>query len=117
MEFNARFGDLETRVVLPRPTGGPASLLLAAAVRRLAGQPPLTWHDAAVTVVVAAARYPTAPRPGARSPVPGHTLCMPGRRPGLGWRQGTVRRRHLPEPGCRPHHRLRRCRRDHPGRQ
>lgn len=65
VEFNARFGDPETQVVLARlrtPLGG---LLLAAATGTLADQPPLTWRDdAAVTVVVASADYPSAPRTG-----------------------------------------------------
>jgi phosphoribosylamine--glycine ligase len=65
VEFNARFGDPETEVVLPlleTPLGG---LLHAAATGRLAEVGPLRWRDgAAVTVVVAAAGYPEAPRTG-----------------------------------------------------
>ncbi|MCF6744379.1 phosphoribosylamine--glycine ligase [Blastococcus sp. KM273128] len=65
VEFNARFGDPETQVVLPlleTPLGG---LLHAAATGTLAGHPPLRWRDgAAVTVVVAAPGYPEAPRTG-----------------------------------------------------
>jgi len=65
VEFNARFGDPETQVVLPlleTPLGG---LLHAAATGTLAEQPPLRWRDgAAVTVVVAAPGYPEAPRTG-----------------------------------------------------
>ncbi len=65
VEFNARFGDPETQVVLARlltPLGG---LLLAAATGRLADLPTLQWTpDAAVTVVVAASGYPAAPRTG-----------------------------------------------------
>ena len=65
IEFNARFGDPETQVVLARlktPLGG---LLLAAANGTLADHPPLQWSDdAAVTVVLAAANYPDAPRTG-----------------------------------------------------
>src|SRR5262249_17091746 len=61
-EFNARFGDPETQVVLPlleSPLGG---LLLAAATGRLAGHEPLRWRsDSAVTVVVASEGYPDAP--------------------------------------------------------
>jgi phosphoribosylamine---glycine ligase len=42
-------------------------LLQATATGRLASQPPLRWRDAAaVTVVVAAAGYPAAPRAGDR---------------------------------------------------
>ncbi len=59
IEFNCRFGDPETQVVLPlleTPLGG---LLLAAATGTLAEHPPLRWRDgAAVTVVIASAGYP-----------------------------------------------------------
>jgi phosphoribosylamine---glycine ligase len=65
VEFNARFGDPETEVVLPlleTPLGG---LLLAAATGTLDQQPPLRWRDgAAVTVVLAAPGYPEKPRTG-----------------------------------------------------
>jgi len=65
IEFNVRFGDPETQVVLARlrsPLGG---LLQAAATGRLADHPPLEWSDdAAVTVVVAANGYPEALRTG-----------------------------------------------------
>lgn len=65
VEFNARFGDPETQVVLARlrtPLGG---LLRAAAQGRLASFPPLVWSDeAAVTVVLAARDYPAKPRTG-----------------------------------------------------
>ncbi len=65
VEFNARFGDPETQVVLARLGTGLGGLLLAAATGQLAGYPPLTWHDtAAVTVVVASAGYPDTPRTG-----------------------------------------------------
>ena len=65
IEFNVRFGDPETQVVLARlvtPLGG---LLHAAATGALAQAPTLRWRDAAaVTVVVAAAGYPGTPRTG-----------------------------------------------------
>ncbi|WP_433116757.1 phosphoribosylamine--glycine ligase [Micromonospora sp. CA-246542] len=65
IEFNARFGDPETQVVLAlleTPLGG---LLHAAATGTLAEHPPLRWRDgAAVTVVLAAQGYPAAPRTG-----------------------------------------------------
>ena len=65
IEFNARFGDPETQVVLERLRTPLGSLLKAAAVGRLADFPPLRWsEDAAVTVVIAAAGYPTSPRTG-----------------------------------------------------
>ena len=70
VEFNARFGDPETQVVLPLLETPLAGLLHAAATGTLADHPPLRWRDgAAVTVVVAAPGYPEAPRTG--SPVTG----------------------------------------------
>ncbi|MCZ2823415.1 MULTISPECIES: phosphoribosylamine--glycine ligase [unclassified Modestobacter] len=65
VEFNARFGDPETQVVLPLLETPLAGLLYAAATGTLAEQPPLRWRDgAAVTVVVAASGYPARPRVG-----------------------------------------------------
>jgi phosphoribosylamine---glycine ligase len=65
VEFNARFGDPETQVVLDRlatPLGG---LLRAAADGGLAGAGPLRWTPgAAVTVVLAAEGYPGTPVTG-----------------------------------------------------
>jgi phosphoribosylamine--glycine ligase len=65
VEFNARFGDPETQVVLDRlatPLGG---LLRAAADGGLAGAGPLNWTPgAAVTVVLAAEGYPGGPATG-----------------------------------------------------
>ncbi|MBQ0983004.1 phosphoribosylamine--glycine ligase [Streptomyces sp. F63] len=65
IEFNARFGDPETQVVLARLRTPLAGLLLAAATGDLADVPPLTWDGgAAVTVVVASHNYPGTPRTG-----------------------------------------------------
>ncbi|KGM09969.1 phosphoribosylamine--glycine ligase [Cellulomonas bogoriensis] len=65
IEFNARFGDPETQVVLARLASPLCEVLLAAATERLAEHPGLRWHaDAAVTVVVAAHGYPGAVRAG-----------------------------------------------------
>ncbi|MEU5161826.1 phosphoribosylamine--glycine ligase [Streptomyces sp. NPDC020875] len=65
IEFNARFGDPETQVVLARLRTPLAGLLLHAAKGTLADAPPLRWHeDAAVTVVVASHNYPDTPRTG-----------------------------------------------------
>jgi phosphoribosylamine--glycine ligase len=65
VEFNARFGDPETQVVLPRLRTPVGVLLRAAATGRLHEVGPLAWSDdAAVTVVIAAAGYPGTPRAG-----------------------------------------------------
>ncbi|MFE1782522.1 phosphoribosylamine--glycine ligase [Streptomyces sp. NPDC059506] len=65
IEFNARFGDPETQVVLARLKTPLAGLLRAAATGSLAEVAPLRWSDgAAVTVVVASHNYPGTPRTG-----------------------------------------------------
>lgn len=65
IEFNARFGDPETQVVLERLTSPLAPLLLAAARGELAEDTELTWsEDSAVTVVLASAGYPSTVRTG-----------------------------------------------------
>ncbi|MGW1839003.1 phosphoribosylamine--glycine ligase [Streptomyces sp. NPDC002067] len=65
IEFNARFGDPETQVVLARLKTPLAGLLHAAATGTLAALPPLRWSDgAAVTVVIASHNYPGTPRTG-----------------------------------------------------
>lgn len=65
VEFNCRFGDPETQVVLALLRTPLSRLLHATATGALAGQPALEWADgAAVTVVVAAEGYPGVPRVG-----------------------------------------------------
>ncbi|MEU4065931.1 phosphoribosylamine--glycine ligase [Streptomyces wedmorensis] len=65
IEFNARFGDPETQVVLARLKTPLAGVLLNSANGTLADQAPLNWSDdAAVTVVVASHNYPDTPRTG-----------------------------------------------------
>jgi len=65
IEFNARFGDPETQVVLPLLATPLAGLLQAAATGKLGEHPPLRWHEgSAVTVVVASQNYPGTPRTG-----------------------------------------------------
>jgi phosphoribosylamine--glycine ligase len=65
VEFNARFGDPETQVVLDRLASPLAGLLHAAATRTLAGAPPPRWaQGAAVAVVLAAEGYPGRPVTG-----------------------------------------------------
>jgi phosphoribosylamine--glycine ligase len=65
IEFNARFGDPETQVVLARlvtPLGG---LLYAAAVGKLDEIGSLRWRpENAVAVVIASKGYPESPRTG-----------------------------------------------------
>ncbi|WP_030170674.1 phosphoribosylamine--glycine ligase [Spirillospora albida] len=65
VEFNARFGDPETQVVLDRLATPVATLLQACAIGGLDPETRLDWHPgAAVTVVVAAEGYPAAPVKG-----------------------------------------------------
>ena len=58
LEFNARFGDPETQVLMPRLQGDLLQLLFAAAVGDLSGTQASTGGDAAVTVVLAGPEYP-----------------------------------------------------------
>jgi phosphoribosylamine--glycine ligase len=59
LEFNARFGDPEAQVVLPRLESDFVALALAAAKGTLASVPDPKWDPrAAVGVVVASANYP-----------------------------------------------------------
>jgi phosphoribosylamine---glycine ligase len=59
LEFNARFGDPEAQVVLPRLQSDFVALALAAAKGGLAGHPDLRWNpQACVGVVVASGNYP-----------------------------------------------------------
>jgi phosphoribosylamine--glycine ligase len=65
IEFNCRFGDPETQVVLALLETPLAGLLAACATGTLADHPPLQWRaGAAVTVVVAAENYPGTPAAG-----------------------------------------------------
>ena len=89
LEYNVRFGDPETQVVLPRYDGDLASLLAEVAAGRLRTTPRFV-PEAAVCVVLASEGYPespgsatpskawatrSAPRPRCSTPGPG-----PGRR-------------------------------------
>jgi phosphoribosylamine--glycine ligase len=65
IEFNARFGDPETQVVLPRLETPLSALLLAAATGGLGKLPfPKFSDDAAVIVVLASEGYPDEPVTG-----------------------------------------------------
>ena len=58
LEFNARFGDPETQVLMPRLDGDLLQLLFACAVGDLSGSTARLGDDAAVTIVLAAPDYP-----------------------------------------------------------
>ncbi len=86
VEFNARFGDPETQVVLALLRTPLAGLLNAAAHGTLDEVGELQWHPgAAVTVVLAAPGYPEAPTNGRR---PHRRARRRGRRVGVGCRLG-----------------------------
>jgi phosphoribosylamine--glycine ligase len=66
IEFNARFGDPETQVVLARLNSSLSELLMAAASGKLSSLAELDWKpESAVTVVMAAKGYPDSPVSGA----------------------------------------------------
>ena len=73
IEFNARFGDPETQVLIPRLQTPLATLLYQAATDNL-DDTVLNWRDeSAVTVVLASEGYPEAPKTGAIIDIP---TCM-----------------------------------------
>ena len=73
IEFNARFGDPETQVLIPRLTTPLATLLYNAATDNL-DDTVLNWRDeSAVTVVLASEGYPESPKTGAAIDIP---TCM-----------------------------------------
>lgn len=79
LEFNARFGDPETQVVLPRWQGDVFDVLDAAARGRLDAVPePSFGSDAAVCVVLAAPGYPGQPRTGDLVDGLEHARAVPG---------------------------------------
>jgi len=63
IEYNVRFGDPETQVVVPRLTNDLAELLREAAEGRIRSAPTVS-DDAHVTVICASEGYPAAPRTG-----------------------------------------------------
>ena len=84
LEYNVRFGDPETQVVLPRLTSDLGELLASAAAGAL-GAAPTFDEGAAVTVVCAAEGYPRDVRTGDRitglhaaQSVPGATVFCAG---------------------------------------
>ncbi len=65
IEYNARFGDPETQVMMMRFQSDLVALLYAVATRTLADHPPLMFsNDTALTVVMAANGYPGTPDKG-----------------------------------------------------
>lgn len=58
LEFNARFGDPETQVIMPRLTGDFAALLYAAATGHVTDVPVSFSTDAAVTIALTSDGYP-----------------------------------------------------------
>ena len=59
LEFNCRFGDPETQVILPMLETPLEDLILACIEQRLGDMPPIAWKKgAAATVVAAAGGYP-----------------------------------------------------------
>ena len=65
IEYNARFGDPETQVMLMRFKGDLAALLFAVATGTLAAHPPLIFSaDSALTIVMAANGYPGTTQKG-----------------------------------------------------
>lgn len=64
IEFNARFGDPETQVILPRLDQDIVPLLLACAQGNLPDAPVRLKNRSALTVVYAANGYPDAPERG-----------------------------------------------------
>ncbi len=65
IEFNARFGDPETQVVLPRLVTPLSGLLFAAATGTLADMPTPEFSDeVCMSVVLASEGYPDAPETG-----------------------------------------------------
>jgi phosphoribosylamine--glycine ligase len=70
IEFNARFGDPETQVLIPRLETPLATLLYNAATDNL-DDTVLNWRDeSAVTVVVASDGYPESPKTGGEISLP-----------------------------------------------
>ena len=103
LEFNCRFGDPETQVVVPRLATDLLEAIAAAAGGELAGVVPAARDEAAVTVVAAAATYPE--RGDAGTPIEGVDAAEAGGRARLPRRDGEPRRRarHERRPGPRGH--------------
>lgn len=78
LEFNARFGDPETQVILPKLASDLGDLLHASAVGRVSDVE-VAWHDdAVVTVVLASGGYPGTYTTGAVIDGLADTVALPG---------------------------------------
>ena len=85
IEFNTRFGDPETQVILPRLQDDLLGLLLASACGTLPQGPVRFSSSHALSVVIAAQGYPESPRRGgtiaglaAAAALPGVTITQAG---------------------------------------
>ena len=85
IEYNTRFGDPETQVMLPRLDEDLLPLLVASAEGRLRDAPVRLKPDAALTVVLAAKGYPESPVKGGliggidkAAALPGVSICHAG---------------------------------------
>jgi phosphoribosylamine--glycine ligase len=83
IEFNARFGDPETQVLIPRLATPLATLLYNAATGNL-DDTVLNWRDeSAVTVVLASEGYPESPKTGS-------VISLPEASPAFIYHAGTA---------------------------
>ncbi len=83
IEFNARFGDPETQVLIPRLATPLATLLYNAATDNL-DDTVLNWRDeSAVTVVLASEGYPESPKTGS-------VISLPEASPAFIYHAGTT---------------------------
>jgi phosphoribosylamine--glycine ligase len=85
IEYNVRFGDPETQVILPRLDEDLLPLLLASATGTLPDRPPRLRDETAIVVVMAAENYPGPPVTGtvirnvdAAGRLPGVTIVQAG---------------------------------------
>ena len=79
LEFNVRFGDPETQVVLPRIRSNMVELMYATAIGELAQQPDLEIDGrAALGVVIASEGYPGPAKTGRPISGLGRALMLPG---------------------------------------
>jgi phosphoribosylamine--glycine ligase len=92
VEYNCRFGDPETQVVLPLYEGDLAELLIASASGNVGAQAtPVPTQGSAVCVVLASGGYPGAYETGKPITVPGKDETPPGIllfHAGTGWGPG-----------------------------